>query len=96
MWTYNALTQYHKVRPQADSAEARSNANSAGFKWAVKEGFVMGQHYLVEVSTDLSSWISLPPAHYSMTENTQNGMTDLDLEVTHDYGDQVFLRLVQP
>jgi hypothetical protein len=76
-----------------------SVGGSTVFNWEVQDGFVLGSDYLVEVSTDLGNpagWQSLPPEDYTLTPSTSNGMTSLSLEVTADYGDHVFIRLVQP
>jgi|GEM_PF-390037 len=78
------------------AANPSQSGNEAAFNWGVKEGFVLGSDYLVSISTDLTGWDPLPAEHYSLVENTQNGLTHVELEITHDYGAKVFLRLEQP
>jgi hypothetical protein len=66
------------------------------FDWEIQEGFVFGQDYDVAVSTDLSRWDSLPVEHFTLEASTSGGRTQFELEITHDYGTKVFLRLVSP
>ncbi len=75
-----------------------NNENGSGIllNWSVKEGFMLGQDYEIQVSTNLSDWDPLPEEHYSLTETTSNGETEVELTITQDYGVKVFLRLVQP
>lgn len=65
------------------------------FDWAVAEQFVMGSDYRVEVSTDLNTWNPLPPENYNIQQNTLNGKTHFELIITHNYGNRVFIKLVQ-
>ncbi|MGK0456778.1 MAG: hypothetical protein ACJAUA_001085 [Zhongshania aliphaticivorans] len=66
--------------------------------WEVKEGFILGQDYEIEVSTDLSTWYPLPEEDYSLTltENNVTGKTEVELTLIEDYGSKVFLKLLQP
>lgn len=66
------------------------------FQWTVKDRFVAGQHYRVLYSTDLSTWNPLPEAHYALRSNLADGMNHVEMEVTHDYGEHLFIRLGQP
>jgi hypothetical protein len=66
------------------------------FDWEVQEGFVLGSDYDVAVSTDLGAWVPLPVEHFTLEESTSDGRTQLELEIIHDYGTKVFLRLVSP
>lgn len=75
----------------------RSNTGAALlFDWKVQPGQILGQHYNLMVSTDLNSWTVLPSNHFNLTETPNNGKSQLELEVTHDYGSKVFLRIEQP
>lgn len=64
--------------------------------WEFAEGFELGVHAEVWISTDLVDWAPLPSEYYSLTTNTTNGKTRHELEITHDYGDTVYLRLRKP
>ncbi len=66
------------------------------FAWTVAPGFVLGQHYRVGVSSNLSSWSTLPADHYKLAETPLAGRSRMDLELTHDYGPKVFLRIEKP
>lgn len=74
--------------------------NAAGsqwvVEWTVQEGFVLGVDYTVQLSTDLSKWDPLPVEHYSLNQSTSNGKTRVELQLTHDYRPQVFLKLMRP
>lgn len=63
--------------------------------WEVSEGFVLGEDYLVIVSSDLSNWEPLPVEHYSLNQQTSDGMIHLELEVTHDYGTHLFIKFIK-
>ena len=69
---------------------------AARFAWQVAPGMVLGQDYLLSISTNLSTWSILPAEHYQLTETPVDGKRSLELEVTHDYGSRVFLRIAQP
>jgi hypothetical protein len=77
---------------------ARPGADGSGLfaGWTVEETRILGLNYLVQVSTDLSTWNPLPVNHYSLSESNREGKTDIELNLTHDYGPQVFLRLARP
>jgi hypothetical protein len=66
------------------------------FDWKVEPGFILGQDYGVMISTDLSDWDPLPVEHYDLFETSVEGKSLMELELTHDYGSKVFLKLVQP
>jgi hypothetical protein len=66
------------------------------FDWETLNGFVLGTDYLIEVSIDLSDWSLLPVEHYTWVPVSSGERTRLELEMTHNYGSQVFIRLVRP
>jgi hypothetical protein len=66
------------------------------FRWEVRERFILGTHYGIRISTDLTHWIPLPAEHYTLQQATEAGKTQLELTLTHNYGDRAFLRLVKP
>lgn len=67
------------------------------FNWDVAEGFDLGNDYDVEISTDLDDWFPLPENHRSINQNTSNGKTHMELEVTEpSYGNTIYFRLMQP
>lgn len=66
------------------------------FTWAVPEEISLGTHYLIEVSTDLVTWATIPPTAYTLEQNTIDGTTSLALTLSHNYGSCVFLRLKRP
>lgn len=66
------------------------------FEWTVAEGMAIDTDYLIEFSTDLSQWDPLPAAYYMLTEDTSNGATRVQVELTHDFGTEFFLQLVRP
>lgn len=47
-------------------------------------------------STDLLQWDALPEAHYTVSQDSANDQTKVQLDLTHDYGTQFFLQLVRP
>ena len=76
-------------------AKPDNESNDIFFDWTVAERFALGSDYRVEVSTDLASWNPLPAGNYSIQQNGQQGKTHFELTLTHDYGNQVFIKLVQ-
>lgn len=76
------------------AAERKDGATRFG--WKVADGFVLGTDYLVQVSADLSHWEILPPEHYTLNQGSAEGMTSLEIEVTENYGEYLFIRLVRP
>jgi fibronectin type 3 domain-containing protein len=64
--------------------------------WTIREGFDLGMDYDVRISTDLESWDLLPEQHFTLEETTTSGMTLMELFLTQDYGERVFLRLGKP
>lgn len=77
-------------------AEPNESGGAVVFRWEVLEGFELGVHYDVRFSTGLSDWDPLPVEHYMLQQTIQTGRTRLELNVTHDYGGKLFLRLIQP
>jgi hypothetical protein len=73
-----------------------SHGPDAVFKWTVKEGFVAGEHYEVLYSTDLSGWNPMPPEQYTLTLNPLNDRTEVEMDVTYDYGGHIFITLDRP
>lgn len=65
-------------------------------EWTLKEGFQPGAHYLIKMSTDLSTWNDLPLEHYTLHTTTNAGMTTVQLELTHNYPGHLFISLAQP
>jgi hypothetical protein len=68
----------------------------AAFRWEVLSGFTAGTHYRILVSTDLGTWGQLPEGHYTLQQSEDAGRTRLELTLTHNYGDRVFIRLAEP
>ncbi|HAV13748.1 MAG TPA: hypothetical protein DCX06_09725, partial [Opitutae bacterium] len=66
------------------------------FGWEIKEGFVVGEHYFVEVSTALSPWLPIAEAHYSLSGTHSDGITRMELMISLSYSDSVFLKLRGP
>jgi len=73
-----------------------SSASSPIITWDFAEGFELGVHAEIWVSTDLVDWVPLPSDHYSHSTESVNGKTRHTVEVTHDYGERLFLRLQDP
>ncbi|HAV13079.1 MAG TPA: hypothetical protein DCX06_06255 [Opitutae bacterium] len=66
------------------------------FEWDIKEGFVNGEDYLLELSTSLSPWVPISEVDYTLTTSTANGMTHVELTIPLSFSDNVFLKLIQP
>ena len=64
--------------------------------WDFAESVELGVHAELWVSTNLVDWVPLPSSHYAHSKQSENGKTRHEVEVTHDYGDRVFLRLQKP
>lgn len=77
-------------------AESGVAEDGVAFRWEVLEQFVLGTHYEIRISTNLSQWDPLPAEHYTLEQTPVGERTSIDLQLTHDYGERVFLRLVKP
>ncbi len=66
------------------------------FVWELLEGFEMGTHYEVQISTNLTQWNSIPTEHRTIQETPVGSRTRMQLTLTHDYGSRVFIRLAKP
>ena len=77
-------------------AAPSADGEPVAFTWHVKQGLTLDTDYRVRISTNLSVWDPLPPEHYSLLETTVGDRTNVELGITHDYGDRVFIRLAQP
>lgn len=77
-------------------ATREGNAGAIIYNWETAARFVFGSDYVIEVSTDLNEWVPLPSHDYTVSAIPGNGTTRHQLEVTHDYGNHVFIRLVKP
>jgi len=63
----------------------------------MRDQFQLGIHYDIRLSTDLTDWDPIPQEHYTVEQVPATaGRTRLELTLTHDYGDRVFLRLIKP
>jgi len=80
---------------QLQAKPASGDPNQILFDWTVAEQFALDADYRVEVSTDLTRWDPLPAENYSLQQVPHEGKTHFELRVTHDYGDRVFIKLVQ-
>jgi hypothetical protein len=78
------------------SAAPDSKGQGVVFFWEVLERFALGTHYEMEISTDLTNWDPIPEEHYTVQQTTENGRTEIELTVIHNYGNRVFVRLVKP
>ncbi|MGB0372302.1 MAG: DUF7594 domain-containing protein [Opitutales bacterium] len=76
-------------------AKESPDSDSVVFEWAVAEGFVLNEDYILEVSNNLSGWDVPDPSEYTISEVTADGFTLLSLEL-HDAGPDIFVRLIQP
>ena len=66
------------------------------FTWEVLQGFTLGTDYEAWVSTNLGNWNRLENSDYQIDEDTQAGVTSVELRLTADPGPNAFLRLQQP
>jgi len=83
----------------ADRFRVTAVPNSQGefvMGWEMREPFVLGVDYQIGISTNLSQWDSLPPAHYTIQQTPVGSRNRIELTLTHDYGARVFLRLEKP
>lgn len=78
------------------AATAGDGGGPAVFRWETLEHFTPGTDYSVWVSTNLTQWDPLPAAHYTLVPSPNGSRTSYELSLTHDYGDNIFLRLVKP
>ena len=77
-------------------AEPDGNGEVA-VSWVMRDQFQLGIHYDIRLSTDLTDWDPIPQEHYTVEQVPATaGRTRLELTLTHDYGDRVFLRLIKP
>ena len=75
-------------------AVERTPGGEQTYSWEVREAFTLGIHYDIHISTDLSDWDPLPADHYTLQQiPAAADRIRLELSMTHDYGDQAFLRL---
>jgi hypothetical protein len=74
-------------------AQSRDGSKSPSVEWSVLRGLMPGYAYDVMISTDLTRWDPLPAAHYTLSQTHHDQRTNMRLEITHDYGDSVFIRL---
>lgn len=67
------------------------------FRWEMRDQFVLGTHYGIRISTNLSHWDPLPAEHYALQQAAEAGRTQVEhtLTLTHDYGNRVFIKLAQ-
>lgn len=79
-----------QLSPLQDSSES-----GIGFSWSVKEGFLFGSHYGVEMSTDLGTWEPPPVGGFDLEVEPQSGMNQVQFHLSEMIGGRVFLRLVQ-
>ncbi len=86
----DAASRGFQLQAKADNA-----SNGIFFDWTVADQFVLDADYRVEVSTDLSRWDPLPTENYSLQQRSQDGKSRFELILTHNYGNQVFIKLVQ-
>ncbi|MGB0744552.1 MAG: hypothetical protein ACPGSB_08500, partial [Opitutales bacterium] len=74
-------------------------SSDIAFEWTVAAGRILGGDYLLEYTTDLSSWTSLfelDPAEYALEDNTTAGMTSYSLTLTDENVAKAFIRLSKP
>lgn len=78
---------------------AGQSDGSIKIRWTVRQGMIPGDLYEVHASTDLSdpdSWDVLPASDYTFTQDIHDGMTTIELEMTADLEERMFIRLVRP
>ncbi len=78
------------------AAEPEAGGSGVVFVWEMLPEFQHGVDYEIHISTNLTQWDSLPEAHYTLETSTAADRTRIELTLTHDYGDHVFIRLVKP
>jgi hypothetical protein len=66
------------------------------FSWEMREQFDLGIHYEIRISTNLTRWDPIPAEHYTLEQTPDGSRTRTKLNLSHDYGDRVFFRLIQP
>ena len=66
------------------------------FDWQTDPDFELETHYLIEVSTDLVNWNTLPTAHYTHSTYVVGDKLQNEVTIIHDYGTHVFVRLIAP
>jgi hypothetical protein len=91
---------------ETDSAGTKLIASPSGentlFSWKLKEGFVQGDDYIIEISSELGSWDTIDtviPGGYTITESDPdaNGRVTLEVRITDPgYTTKVFIRLTKP
>ena len=69
--------------------------NTPIFGWEFQEGFSLGVHYKVSISTDLITWNELPEGNYILESDSLESYDTLrsKLTILYDYGDRLFIRL---
>ena len=73
--------------------EATTTGSEIALSWEAQATFDLGSHYEICVSTNLIDWEPLSESDYDLSENLANGMVQLQVKPTKDYGTKVFFRL---
>lgn len=72
-------------------------ASGPTISWEFADTVQLGVHAEIWVSTNLVDWSRLPAEHFTHSTRPGNeGKTQHELTVTHDYGGQLFLRMEKP